>query len=145
MLSRQRSPVPAPWSTSCADVLQPHYAIDLREPERHRIQITLTVTASGDELQLSLPCWTPGSYLERDYVRHLEGLWARCGERLLQPQRRDRHSWRITGISRGESIEVHYTVLGVESSVRTNWLDGQSGFLTAAAVYPPNSRRITAV
>ena len=133
MLSRQRSPVPAPWSTSCADVLQPHYAIDLREPERHRIQITLTVTASRDELQLSLPCWTPGSYLERDYVRHLEGLWARCGERLLQPQRCDRHSWRITGISRGESIEVHYTVLGVESSVRTNWLDGQSGFLTAAA------------
>ena len=112
---------------------QLQYLLDLREPERHRIQVTLQVQSRGDELLLSLPSWTPGSYLERDYVRHLEALWARCGDRLLQSERSDRHSWRIAGLSSGDLVEVHYAVLGVESSVRTNWLDPHSGFLTGAA------------
>ena len=112
---------------------QPHYALDLREPQRHRIQVTLSLTPVRGQLQLQLPCWTPGSYLERDYVRHLEGLWAQQGSQLIEVERSSRHSWTLHGLRPDEPLQVHYAVLGVEASVRTNWLDAESGFLTAAA------------
>ena len=52
----------------------PIVQLDLREPHRHLVRVTLHVTPRCLQPELRLPAWTPGSYLIRDYVRNLEAL-----------------------------------------------------------------------
>lgn len=110
----------------------PSFTLDLSQPRSHRIGVTLRFVPQSSTQELLLPAWTPGSYLEREYVRHLDRLEVRQGGRTLRPRRLQRHRWRLE-TSPGKEVEVFYGVLGVERSVRTNWLDGDGAFLTAAA------------
>ena len=54
----------------------PLLQLDLRAANQHLVGVCLSHTPSHPTLRLSLPSWTPGSYLIRDYVRQLEGLGA---------------------------------------------------------------------
>lgn len=110
----------------------PSFTLDLRQPHSHRIGVTLRFVPQSPVQTLLLPAWTPGSYLEREYVRHLDRLGVHQGGNPLPLRRLERHRWRLEPAPDLE-VEVHYGVLGVERSVRTNWLDGDGGFLTAAA------------
>ena len=108
------------------------YCLDLREPHSHRLTVAITHRPLRPLLRLQLPAWTPGSYLERDYGRHLEGLGASQGGKRLELRRLDRHSWQLA-VTPGEELLISYGLIAVEATVRTNWLDGNGGFLTAAA------------
>jgi len=110
----------------------PSFTLDLSQPRSHRIGVTLRFVPQSSTQELLLPAWTPGSSLEREYVRHVDRLEVRQGGRTLRPRRLQRHRWRLE-TSPGKEVEVFYGVLGVERSVRTNWLDGDGAFLTAAA------------
>ena len=108
------------------------YCLDLREPHSHRLTVAISHRPQRPLLRLQLPAWTPGSYLERDYVRHLEGLKACQRGQSLPLRRLDRHSWQLA-VTPGQELEISYGLMAVEATVRTNWLDGSGGFLTAAA------------
>ena len=58
-------------------MLGPAFQLDLSQPQSHRFSVRLRFRAQQERESIALPSWTPGSYLERDYVRHLEGLQAR--------------------------------------------------------------------
>ena len=47
-------------------------SLDLRQPANHLLAVKLELIPGPEPLHLSLPAWTPGSYLIRDYVSHLE-------------------------------------------------------------------------
>jgi len=59
------------------------YRVDAREPNTHQFQVTLTVPAPSTEQRLSLPVWIPGSYLVREFARHLSALEATQGGRVI--------------------------------------------------------------
>ena len=52
----------------------PDIRISLTQPHRQLVQVRIAVKPQQRRLRLSLPEWTPGSYLIRHYVRRLEGL-----------------------------------------------------------------------
>jgi predicted metalloprotease with PDZ domain len=81
-----------------------------------------------------MPVWTPGSYLVREYARHLEGLEARDGEGDSLPTVRvDKHRFRVE--TRGAAVAyVRYRVYANELSVRTCHLDGTHGFFNGAGL-----------
>ena len=49
-----------------------------------------------------------------------------------QLERRSRHLWWLENLPIGSVVELDYSLLAVEASVRTNWLDVETGFLTGA-------------
>jgi len=118
-------------------VPEPRLLLDLRDPHNHLVQVRLRLVPSQQRLRLSLPAWTPGSYLIRDYVRTLEGLelWQGEGaEATALPLHR-------TGVAAWEAelpsldpLELRYAILATELSVRTCHLDGEHGFLALAGV-----------
>ncbi len=108
-------------------------SLDLGKPHSHLVHVSLRCTPSTPVLRLSLPAWTPGSYLIRDYVRHLEALEIRQGTQSLKPSRSDPAGWRLE-LPSLDPIEIHYTVLAADLSVRTCHLDGDHGFLALAAL-----------
>jgi hypothetical protein len=53
------------------------YELTFQDVDRHAIDVTATFPSEGrKELTLEMPTWTPGSYLIREYARHIEQVTA---------------------------------------------------------------------
>ena len=105
------------------------------EPHGHLFHVELEVEDPGDELVLALPVWTPGSYLVREFSRHVEGLTAEDGSgRPLAVERLDKHRFRVAACGAARAL-VRYRVFAHELSVRTCHLDGTHGFFNGAALF----------
>jgi predicted metalloprotease with PDZ domain len=112
------------------------YRLSMPEPHSHLFHVEMAVDRPGDALDLVFPVWTPGSYLVREFARHVEGAAAEDGDgRRLPLERLDKHRFlvRAGGVERAI---VRYRVYANELTVRTCHLDGTHGFVNPAAVFP---------
>jgi predicted metalloprotease with PDZ domain len=113
-------------------------AYTLRFPEaRHNaFEVEATVPTDGrDAVELLMAVWTPGSYLVREFARHVEGLAAatEAGEPLpVEKTRKNR--WRVE--TRGAPrIVVRYRLRARETSVRTNFVDAGFALINGAPTF----------
>jgi predicted metalloprotease with PDZ domain len=113
-----------------------HYRLSMPEPHSHLFHVEVAVDRPGDALELVFPVWTPGSYLVREFARHVEGAAAEDGAgRRLPLERIDKHRLLVRTAG-AERAVVRYRVYANELTVRTCHLDGTHGFLNPAAVFP---------
>ena len=111
------------------------YRLSLPEPHSHLFHVEMRVDRPGPSTELVLPVWTPGSYLVREFARHLEGLAAEDGRgRPLPLERVDKHRVRVASGGAAELV-IRYRVYANDLTVRTCHLDGTHGFLNGAAVF----------
>ena len=113
------------------------YRLDLdapQGPQAHRFRVTLTVPQPAAEQRLSLPVWIPGSYLVREFARHLSGVQALQGGQVLPLEQLDKATWRVRCAGRG-ALVVSYVVHAHDASVRAAWLDAQRGFFNGTSVF----------
>ena len=103
------------------------YRIDVDAPHTHHYRVTLEVPRPAAEQRLSLPVWIPGSYMVREFGRHLSQLQARQGERELALQQVDKTTWLARCEGRG-ALVVSYRVYAFDTSVRAAFLDSDRGF-----------------
>lgn len=111
----------------------PDIRISLTQPHRQLVQVRIAVKPQQRRLRLSLPEWTPGSYLIRHYVRRLEGLELWQADRRLALQRRAVAAWQAQ-LNSLEPIEIRYQLLAPELTVRTSQLTAEHAFLAMASV-----------
>ncbi len=104
-----------------------HYRVSASDPHTHLYEVVLTIAAPSAPQALSLPVWIPGSYLVREFARHLQNLQARQGRKTCTVQQLDKHRWAVDCQS-GKPLELRYTVQAHDASVRTAWLDAARGF-----------------
>lgn len=111
------------------------YHLSCPEPATHLFHLSLEVERPGPELELALPVWTPGSYLVREFARHLEGVSAADVQgRSLPVERLDKHRFRVrTGGA--AAVTVSWRVYANELTVRTSHLDATHGFVSPAGVF----------
>ncbi len=82
-----------------------------------------------------MPVWTPGSYLVREYSRHVSRVTARGASGGPVPVAKTaKNTWRVDA-SPGERVVVSWVVYGHELTVRTNHVDSDHAFLHPAATY----------
>jgi predicted metalloprotease with PDZ domain len=130
------------------------HEVSLFDPAAHLLEVKTTIRASGDRplpspLTLFMPVWTPGSYLVREFARHLEGFSATSGGVRLGHEKIRKNAWQIdhTGAT---VIEVSYRVYANDLSVRTNHADATHAYWNGAATYlavesaPTAGARVTA-
>ncbi|HAU56420.1 MAG TPA: peptidase M61 [Comamonadaceae bacterium] len=110
-----------------------HYRIEAPDPHNHLFYVTLTVAEPAAQQELSLPVWTPGSYLVREFSKNLQNLQARQGSKALALQQLDKHRWRVACQS-GKPLVLHYAVYACDASVRTAWLDAARGFFNGTSL-----------
>ena len=110
------------------------YRLDVADVHAHQFRVTLTIAKPAAEQQLSLPVWVPGSYLVREFARHLSQLEARQGEHVLPLRQLDKASWAVACRGRG-ALVVSYLVYAFDSSVRAAYLDAQRGFFNGSSVF----------
>ena len=107
--------------------------LDLREAHRQVVHAALHVQPLQRQLRLSLPRWTPGSYLIREYVRHLEALVLDQNGQHLPLRRTGVSSWEAL-LPSLEPLVLRYRLQAAELTVRTAHVDGDHAFLPLAAV-----------
>ena len=127
------------------------YTVRFPAPATHYAEVEAVVPTDGrSAVELMMAAWTPGSYLIREYARHVEAVTAATpAGQALAAVKPSKNRWRIdTGGA--DRITVTYRVYCREMSVRTNWveadfamLNGAPTFLTPADAAPrPHDVRI---
>lgn len=112
----------------------PSYRIEVADAHAHLFRVTLQVPKPDAEQVLSLPVWIPGSYLVREFARHLSQLEARQGTRPVPLQQLDKTTWQASckGVA---MLTISYWVYAFDNSVRTAFLDAQRGFFNGTSVF----------
>ena len=110
-----------------------HCRVELADLHAHLYRITLTVPQPDAGQRVSLPVWIPGSYLVREFARHLQHLTARQGSRKVALTQLDKCSWQVAARA-GLPLTLSYEVYAFDNSVRTAWLDSTRGFFNATSL-----------
>lgn len=104
-------------------------------PHSHLFEVEAELDHPGVAPVLALPVWTPGSYLVREFARHLEGLEAHDGAgRRLGVTRLDKHRFRVEA-GGADRVQVRYRVYANDLTVRTAHLDGGHGYFNGANLF----------
>lgn len=113
------------------------YQVGMSQPNSHLFEVTLHVANwQSDILELRMPVWTPGSYLVREYARHVQDFVAEdnSSNSSLPNCKTSKNHWQIeTGNS--SEIKVSYRVFANDLTVRTNHLDRTHGYFNGAALF----------
>jgi len=113
------------------------YRLDLSQAHAHRFVVTLRVKPAASQLTphltLSLPVWIPGSYLVREFARHLNQLRAHQGSQACAITQVDKATWHVA-CRPGQVLTLQYEVYAFDPSVRTAYLDHQRGFFNSTSV-----------
>ena len=103
-------------------------------PLAHEWHIRLTFRQEHDlETEISLPNWVPGSYLIRDFSRHITTIRAFCNGEYTHLTQVKKNRWR-TAPQSGE-WEIYYTVYAYDLSVRGSFLTAERGFFDGACLF----------
>ena len=112
------------------------YRVELDGPERlhaHQYELTLTIDRPAPVQGVSLPVWIPGSYLVREFARHVSHLEARQGGRRCAVTQVDKAGWTVACKGSG-ALTLSYRVYAFDSSVRAAYLDAQRGFFNGSSL-----------
>lgn len=110
------------------------YRLSIASPDAHQFEVRCLVdTPDPMGQQFALPVWTPGSYLIREFARHVISVHAESGGAPLAVEKIDKQTWRCAP-SR-EPVELIYRVYAYDLSVRGAYLDRTRGFVNGAAVF----------
>jgi predicted metalloprotease with PDZ domain len=111
----------------------PSYRVELADLAAHRYRVTLKLAQPATEQDFSLPVWIPGSYLVREFSKHLSGLRAHQRGHELAVEQLDKATWRVRCSGRA-ALTLSYDVYAYDASVRTAWLDSQRAFFNASSL-----------
>ena len=131
------------------------YRVTLRDPAAHLLQVELTldrslstratlprtgvtavsVASTADDMAapvtLTLPSWIPGSYMIREFARHIVAIEAHCDGRKVALSKIDKDSWQTEPFA--GSLVVRYQVYAWDLSVRAAHFDDSHLFFNGCS------------
>ncbi|MDG1332426.1 MAG: hypothetical protein P8P74_08850 [Crocinitomicaceae bacterium] len=113
-----------------------NYKLKMERPQTHYFQVEMTVNdLKKDEVIVKMPVWSPGSYLVREFSKHLDQVKAVDGKgNPLEVKKISKNAWRVKK-SKSANFTVKYEVYAFELTVRTSFLDLTHGFVSGPSVF----------
>jgi predicted metalloprotease with PDZ domain len=114
------------------------YTVRFPASYQHHVEIeaAIPVEPGSSRLELFLPVWTPGSYLVREYARHVEAFSATGPD--LQPltvAKTRKNRWMVELPEALPEIVIRYRLFCFDLTVRTNFRDDSMAVLNGAATF----------
>ncbi len=110
------------------------YRVSMSRPHSHLFEVQAHFPSAGDEVIVALPVWTPGSYLVREYSRHVQELQVlSITDQPVPFERLDKRSIKVK--AGNKPFRLHYKVYANELTVRTSHLDGTHGYFNGATLF----------
>ncbi|MFN0112447.1 MAG: M61 family metallopeptidase [Blastocatellia bacterium] len=115
------------------------YVLSFPNPHTHLYEVGLTIHGvTTAELDVSLPVWTPGSYLVREYARHVQDFSSKDDAGQLRWQKTDKANWRIqagASADKPKTVQVSYRVYANELATQTSHLDATHAYFNGASLF----------
>ncbi len=118
------------------------FTVSMPKPWTHLLEVEMRLQVPANlnvpnETDLVMPVWTPGSYLIREYERHVQDFAADANGRALDWQKVNKNTWRVK-TNGARQWRATYRVYANELTVRTNELNSEHAFWNNAALlmYP---------
>jgi predicted metalloprotease with PDZ domain len=110
------------------------YTVRPALPREHLFEIDCRVEHPiADGQVFCLPSWLRGSYLVRDFAKHVVDIEARCGDAAVAIERIDKRTLRCAPAS--GPLTLRYRVFAFDTSVRKAWLDTTRGFFNGSSLF----------
>lgn len=112
------------------------YTVSMSKPWTHLLEVEMRMKSASmpEQAEIQMPVWTPGSYLIREYGRHVQDFAAKnASGSELGWRKTSKDTWQIDAKKAGE-IVVTYRVYANELTVRTNELNSEHAFWNNAAL-----------
>jgi predicted metalloprotease with PDZ domain len=111
------------------------YTLRFPAPHTHYVEVEASYpTSRQPAIEIYMAVWTPGSYLVREYERHVEGVAASADGRSLAVEKSRKNRWKVT-TGGAASVTVRYRVYSREMTVRNNWVEGGFAMLNGAPTF----------
>jgi len=110
------------------------YRLRILDAAAHLFEVECTVEVSVGEVQWRLPDWIPGSYMIRDFARHIVSLDAALDGHEIACEKVTKNSWQAVATQAGE-LTLRYQVYAWDLSVRGAHLDQTHGFFNGTSVF----------
>lgn len=100
----------------------------------HQWEVSLTFEQQAEQsYALKLANWTPGSYMIRDFSRHIVRIQAFCDGKEVELTQTAKNIWQTPAIK--GHFQIQYWVYANDMSVRGSYLDTQRGFFDGACLF----------
>lgn len=112
------------------------YTVSMSKPATHLLEVEMRVrwNQMPASFELKMPVWTPGSYLVREYARHVQDFAVKNSSgSTLDWQKINKNTWQVR-TSGTKEIVATYRVYANELTVRTNELNDDHAFWNNAAL-----------
>lgn len=115
------------------------FTVSMLKPHTHMLDVEVRIKRkAGEEAPpaevLVMPVWTPGSYMIREFERHIQDFFAVDASGGALPwEKINKNSWRVT-TNGSRDWRATYRVYANELSVRTNQLNSDHAFWNNAAL-----------
>ena len=112
------------------------YTVSMPRPATHLLEVEMRLkwNQMPAATQLKMPVWTPGSYLIREYARHVQDFAVKdASGRALTWEKINKNTWQVD-TKGAKEIVVTYRVYSNELTVRTNELNDEHAFWNNAAL-----------
>ncbi len=113
------------------------HRIYVADAHAHLLGVETLIEADGPlprPLVVSMPVWTPGSYLVREHARRVESLEAHAGDTPLRVRKVRKNAWSIDH-PLAHRIVIRYSLYANELTVRTNHVDTSHAYWNGASTY----------
>lgn len=110
------------------------YKLSFPEAQAHYVNVEMEVSGGKSEFALKMPVWAPGSYLVREFARHVEGFEANSTSGSVSFYKTDKNTWLIKNPSKG-AVNIKYVVYAFELTVRTSFIDESHAYLNGSNIF----------
>jgi len=127
---------PAPVETKSIASTDINYTVSMPKPWTHLLEVEMRYRAANmpNQAELKMPVWTPGSYLVREYARHVEDFSVKnANGNDLTWRKINKNTWQID-TKGAKEVVARYNVYANELTVRTNELNSDHAFFNNAAL-----------
>lgn len=111
------------------------YRISPKDPAAHLFEVRVTVQNPNANGQIfAIPAWIPGSYMIRDYAKHVVTVRAEADGRDVAVKKLDKSRWQAAKTSR--ELTLILEIFAHDESVRGAHLDASHAFFNGTCVFP---------
>lgn len=112
------------------------YNLKMPKPQNHYFNVEMELDGFKEkELNVKMPIWAPGSYLAREFAKHVNLVKAFDGNgNALEVVKTNKNTWCVKK-GKAKKVVVKYEVYSFELTVRTSFLDLTHGFVSGSGVF----------
>src|SRR5450830_471988 len=111
-----------------------HYEVSLHSANTHLFEVTCLIEYPDPHGQIvSMAAWLPGSYMIRDFARHIIKISAHTQHKNIAIEKLDKHTWQCAACN--SPLTITYRVYAFDMSVRTAYFDQERAYFNGTSLF----------